>query len=167
MRNFILILILASIICLPVSAKCSEADTSQKSNMDQIFKKLSGVEAALKTMGTKLDNIAGSDITPDRTFALQDLANMCRTSRLQVHGLNSLYSVISIVKREKRFETKEAKELKQRIMYADSDFWRREVFVHDIIIKTTDQKLKDFAYIFEVQLNIVLKQLKLFNKELK
>ncbi len=167
MRNFFLILILASIICIPVSAKCSESVSLQESNIAQSFKKLSGVESALKTMGVTLDNLAGTDATPDRTFALQDLANLCKTSRLQVHGLNSIYSVISIVKHEKRFETKEAKELKQKSIFATNDFLRRQVFVHNIVIKTSDQKLKDLAYILEAQLNIILKQLKLINKELK
>ncbi|SMF40037.1 hypothetical protein [Desulfovibrio gilichinskyi] len=167
MRNFFLIILLVSIICIPVSAKCGESETSQKSNIAHSFKKLSEVESALKTMGVNLDNIAGSDSTPDRTFALQDLANLCRTSRLQVHGLNSIYSVISIVKNEKRFETKEAKELKQKSIFANHDFRRRQVFVNDIVIKTSDQKLKDLAYILEAQLNIILKQLKLINIELK
>ncbi|MBI9111501.1 hypothetical protein [Maridesulfovibrio ferrireducens] len=167
MRNFFIILILASIICIPISAKCNDSDTSQKSNLTQYFRNLSEVEAALKKIGANLDKIAGSDAQPDRAYALQDLANLCQTSRIQVHSLNSLYSVVNIVKREKEFQSKETTILKEKSGYAYNDFLRRKNFVHDIIVKANDQKLKDLAYILEAQLNIVLKQLKLIKKELK
>ncbi|WP_031483890.1 hypothetical protein [Maridesulfovibrio frigidus] len=161
MRNTFIIMIFALIMSFASPAFCSE------SIIPKTFGKLSEVESALKKIGQNLDKIAGSASQPDRVFALQDLANLCKTSRMQVHGLNSLYSVANVVKREKRFESKEAAMLKEKCRYATNDFLRRKTFVHDIIVKTRDQKLKDLAYILEVQLDITLNNLSIISKNLK
>ncbi len=161
MRNSFIIMALALLMSFASPAFCSE------NIIPKTFGKLSEVGSALKKIGQNLDQIAGSASQPDRVFALQDLANLCKTSRMQVHGLNSLYSVVFVVKREKGFESKEAIMLKDKCGYATNDFLRRKTFVHDIIIKTSDQKLKDLAYILEAQLDITLNNLSIIRKKLK
>ncbi len=161
MRNSFIIIALALIMGFATPAFCSE------NIIPKAFGKLSEVEAALKKIGQNLDKIAGSASQPDRVFALQDLANLCKTSRMQVHGLNSLYSVVYVVKREKGFESKEAVMLKDKCKFATNDFLRRKTFIHDMTLKASDQKLKDLAYILGAQLNITLNNLSIISKNLK
>lgn len=161
MRKIIFPLLLALLVSMPTTALCGSSDRSTA------FGKLSGVEAALKNLAKNIDKLAGSDTQPDRVYAMQDMASMCKTSKMQVHSLNSLFSVVNLVKREKSFQNKEAILLKRKCGYALNDFNRRKAFVRDVLAKAKDQKLKDLAQIFDAQLAIVLKQLAAINKTFK
>lgn len=156
----VIILVLLFALTVPVTAIADSPDLSVP------FNKLSGIEEALKTLSTNIDKIAGADTQPDRVYALQDMAGLCKTSKMQVHSLNSLFSVVNLVKREKKFQSREAKLLKIKCGYALNDFKRRKTFVTDILNKASEQKLKDLAQIFSAQLSIVLKQLDLINQKL-
>ncbi len=158
MRKIIFTLLLAFLVSMPNTALCMSRDLSSA------FGKLSGVESALKNLGKNIDKLAGADTQPDRVYAMQDMSNMCKTSKMQVHSLNSLFSVVNLVKREKKFQSKEAALLKIKCGYALNDFNRRKAFIKDILVKAKDQKLRDLAHIFDAQLNIVLKQLVAINK---
>lgn len=157
----IIFLLLLVLIATPCTANCAE------SGMEQAFGKLSGVESAFKTLARQIDKAAGMEAQPDRVYAMQDIAGLCKTSLTQIHSLNSLFSVVNLVKREKRFESREAAMLKKKCSYAFNDFNRRRAFAVDILTKAKDRKLKDLAQIFDAQLSIVLKQLNIINAELK
>ncbi|NDV26945.1 hypothetical protein [Desulfovibrio sp. JC010] len=152
---FSTIMILA--LLAPTAGFCSKANLSTE------FDKLSGAEAAFKKLGMNIDKISGSDTRPERVYALQDMAGLCRTSKMQVHSLTSLFSVVNLVKREKKFQSKEAELLKRKCGYAYNDFKRRKIFIRDILAKAKEQKLKDLAHIFDAQLEIVLEQLTQIN----
>lgn len=131
------------------------------------FGKLSGVEASFRTLRMKIDKIAGADTKPERVYAMQDMSDMCKTSKMQIHSLTSLFSVVNLVKRETKFKDKEAQLLKKKCGYAYNDFSRRKTFVRDILAKAKEQKLKDLAHIFDAQLEIVMEQLVKINNKLK
>ncbi|CCO24989.1 hypothetical protein [Maridesulfovibrio hydrothermalis] len=161
MRYFLFLTALILLIASPVIA------AEKKPELSTPFGELSEVEGALKTLSKNIEKVSGSDTRPDRIYALQDMAAMCKTSKMQVHSLNSLFSVVKLVKREKNFQSKEAVLLKKKSSYAFNDFNRRKAFITNIIINAKDQKLRDLAHIFNAQLSIILKQLTAINKQLK
>lgn len=127
-------------------------------DLTEAFNKLSGTEAALRTLSKQIDKAVGSEATPDRVYAMQDMAGLCSSSKMQVHSLNSLFSLVNLVKREKVQDNQTA-QLKKKCLYAFNDFTRRRAFVMDILKKAKDQRLRDLAHIFEAQLEIILEQL--------
>ena len=158
MKKIILSLLLLFIAIGPAHAEILSSDLSVP------FSKLSAVQKSLNTLGSNISEAAGADTEPDRIYAMQDMANMCKVSATQVHSLNSLFSVVNLVKGKDSFKKKEADMLKSKCGYAFNDISRRKTFVKDILAKAKDQTLKDLAKIFEAQLNIVLKQLSKINK---
>ncbi|WP_320174978.1 hypothetical protein [Maridesulfovibrio sp.] len=161
MKKTIITLIITLALLTPCSAFCGTPDLSAQ------FDKLSGVEASFRTLGMKIDKITGADTKPDRVYALQDMADMCKSSKMQVHSLTALFSVVKLVKSEKKFENSEAALLKKKCGYAYNDFNRRKTFIRDILAKAKDQKVKDLAHIFDAQLEIVLEQLAAINSKFK
>ncbi|NDV22024.1 hypothetical protein [Desulfovibrio sp. JC022] len=161
MKKTFITLIITIALLAPCTGFCKAPDISAQ------FSKLSGVEASFRTLGMKIDKTTGADAQPDRVYALQDMADMCKTSKMQVHSLTSLFSVVNLVKREKNFQSREADLLKKKCGYAYNDFKRRKIFIRDILAKAKDQKLKDLAHIFDAQLAIVLEQLTEINSKLK
>ncbi|WP_319779125.1 hypothetical protein [Maridesulfovibrio sp.] len=161
MKKIIITSLITLVLLIPAAGFCGTTD------MIAQFDKLSGAESSFKTLGMKIEKITGADTRPDRVYALQDMADLCKTSKMQVHSLTSLFSVVNLVKKEKNFESKEAKLLKRKCGYAYNDFNRRRVFIRDILIKAKDQKVKDLAHIFDAQLEIVLEQLTVINHKLK
>ncbi|ACS80679.1 hypothetical protein [Maridesulfovibrio salexigens] len=161
MKKTIITLIITLVLLAPSAGFCGTPDISAQ------FDKLSGVEASFRTLGMKIDKITGADTKPDRVYALQDMSDMCKTSKMQVHSLTSLFSVVNLVKREKNFQNREAELLKKKCGYAYNDFSRRKAFIRDILAKAKDQKLKDLAHIFDAQLEIVLEQLTAINNKFK
>ena len=161
MKKTVITLIVIMALLAPCAGFCGTPDISTQ------FNKLSGVEASFRTLGMKIDKITGADTQPDRVYALQDMADMCKTSKMQVHSLTALFSVVNLVKREKKFHSREADLLKRKCGYAYNDFNRRKIFIRDILSKAKDQKLKDLAHIFDAQLEIVLEQLTAINNKFK
>ena len=161
MKRTAITLITILALLLPTAAFCAGKQLAEE------FGKLSGVEASFKTLSMKIDNIAGADTKPDRVYAMQDMSGLCKTSKMQVHSLTSLYSVVNLVKDESKFQNSEAELLKRKCAYAYNDFSRRKAFVRDILAKAKEQNLKDLALIFEAQLKIVLEQLKAINSKLQ
>ncbi|WP_320008929.1 hypothetical protein [Maridesulfovibrio sp.] len=161
MKRTITILIIILVLLLPAASFGADKQLATE------FSKLSGVEESFKTLSMKIDEIAGADTKPDRVYAMQDLSCLCKTSKMQVHSLISLYSVVNLVKDESKFQSREADLLKRKCRYAYNDFSRRTAFVSDILTKAKDQNLRDLAFIFEAQLKIVLEQMKAINSRLK
>ncbi len=155
-----IIFVLALMLAAPSGAKCDD------STLHTAFAKLSGIEAALATLSRQIDKAAGMDSQPDRVYAMQDMSGLCKSSKMQVHSLNSLFSVVKLIKSEKRFESDESRRLKKQCGYAFNDFNRRRVFVLDILKKAKDQTLRDLAHIFDAQLGIAVKQLTKINAKL-
>ena len=161
MKKTIIMLIISLALLAPCAGFCGTPDISAQ------FTKLSGVEASFRTLGMKIDKITGADTKPDRVYALQDMSDMCKTSKMQVHSLTSLFSVVNLVKSETSFQNREAELLQKKCGYAYNDFSRRKAFIRDILAKAKDQKLKDLAHIFDAQLEIVLEQLTEINNKFK
>ncbi|WP_432737264.1 hypothetical protein [Maridesulfovibrio sp. FT414] len=160
MRNILILIFLFSLTAIPAAALCSEPDLQTE------FSALAGTEAALKTLSRQIDTATGAEKEPDRIYAMQDMAGLCKSSRMQVHSLNSLFSVVKLVKMDQKFQSKEAALLKMKCGYAYNDFTRRQAFVQDIMKKAADQSLLDLAYIFDAQLKIVVNKLKIINSKL-
>ncbi len=161
MKKIFVTLIVIMALLVPSLGFCNQPNISAE------FEGLSVVETSFRTLGMKIDKITGADAQPDRVYALQDMSDMCKTSKMQVHSLTSLFSVVNLVKRETKFKGKQAELLKRKCGYAYNDFNRRKIFIRDILSKAKDQKLKDLAHIFEAQLTIVLDQLSAINNKLK
>ncbi|WP_419783900.1 hypothetical protein [Maridesulfovibrio sp.] len=161
MKKSVIILTTILALMLPAAAFCAENKLAEE------FGKISGVEASFRTLSMKIDKISGADTKPDRVYALQDMSGLCKTSKMQIHSLTSLYSVVNLVKRDSKFQSHEAELLKRKCAYAYNDFNRRKNFVRDILAKAKEQKLRDLALIFDAQLNIVLEQLTAINNKLK
>lgn len=159
-RIFVTLIVIVALLA-PALGFCNQPNISTE------FDELSAVEASFRTLGMKIDKITGADTQPDRVYALQDMSDMCKTSKMQVHSLTSLFSVVNLVKRETKFKDKQAELLKRKCGYAYNDFNRRKIFIRDILAKAKDQKLKDLAHIFDAQLAIVLDQLTAINSKLK
>lgn len=161
MKKTFIILIVTMALLAPCLGFCKTAGIAPH------FGNLSEVEASFKTLSMKIDQLTGADTQPDRVYALQDMADMCRICKMQVHSLTSLFSVVNLVKREKKFQSREAELLKRKCGYAYNDFNRRKIFIRDVLAKAKEQKLKDLAHIFDAQLTIVLQQLTAINNKLK
>lgn len=160
MKKTVITMITILALTIPTAAFCADKLLADD------FSKLSGVEASFRTLSMKIDQIAGADTKPDRVYALQDMSGLCKTSKMQVHSLTSLYSVVNLVKKESKFQNQEAEQLKRKCAYAYNDFNRRKAFVRDILAKAKEDKLKDLAHIFDAQLKIVLKLLTDINNKL-
>ena len=152
----ILLLVLATLT--PVSAHCVEQEITQN------FNELVRIEISLQTMVENFAKMTGADTRPADIYALQDIAAICETSRKQIHSLNSLYSAETLTTRGKKIQGKKEAVLREKNEYALKDFARRKIFIREILHTAEDQKLKDMAYLFEAQINKILKQLVLINK---
>ncbi|WP_319759070.1 hypothetical protein [Maridesulfovibrio sp.] len=159
MKKIGLCLVIIVALLAPAAGFCAVQDLSVQ------FSKLSDTEKAIKTLRMEIDKIAGSDTRPDRVYALQDMADMCKTSKMQVHSLSSLFSVVNLVKKEKKFQSREAKLLKKKCGYAFNDFKRRKLFIKDISAKVKEERVQALARRFDAQLKIILEQLSEINSK--
>ncbi len=160
MRKTAIILLLALIMAVPAGAYCAESELSAS------FGRLSGTENALRTLSRQIDEAVGAETKPERLYAMQDMAGLCNSSRMQVHSLSSLFSMVNLVKRE-NVQDKQTSLLKKKCGYAFNDFSRRRAFVLDILQKAKDSRLRDLAKIFDAQLAIAIKELSKINSQMK
>ncbi len=153
---------LSAITLFLVLALCCTSKSIQAADspdLDKEFNRLARIEKEMKKIRTELNEASGSSDKPDRIYALLDLADLCKNSRMQSHDLSSIHAVSNIVKRKKKFSANEYSSLKKRTLYAIKDFSRRLAFTSSVAEKAKDKQLLKLSLKLKRSFSETLEQL--------
>lgn len=117
------------------------ASALDKNILDEDFVSLGKIEQKMQQVETTLSQNAATDIRPERVYAMLDLADLSKNSRMQSHELGSLNSASNLLKTKTGYSDKEISTLKRKTLYALKDFSRRRAYVIDVAEKAKDKQL--------------------------